>query len=542
MNKWLKVTLVFLLAFSVLAACSKENNAKSEDEPTKSPASTGNESGTEGDEKDKLAFPLAETAELDILAFKASSSKVNDYNEYELYKNLEKETNVHINWTLVDEMSKMEKLNLIFSSGEYPDAIYGSMVGGIDLSNWANQGLLLPLNELIEKHAPNLKKLFEEYPEYKKAITHADGNIYALPKAVDAPFYRAPDTMWINKKWLDAVGRAVPTTTDELYEALKAFQGKDLNGNGKKDEIPMSFMFNSNWIGGNSLASSFGIMDHQWNHSYIKDGKVLFAPQQEGYKDYVRYMNKLYSEGLLDQEMITQTSAIYHAKLQNEVPILGVASYPIASTLTNGDEYVPLLGLKGPNGDIGWKQENPGIWSGAFMMTSSNKNPEITMKWVDTHYDFEMSLEIQEGPVGIGLKKLADGTYEDMPTPDGMDNMTFNFSLAPGFNAPNIIPSKNYSDGIFITPREKEELAAYKLKEPLLTLQGLNTLLIYEADDYEALSVFEDMNGPNGYVNSSFADFLMKGLTDEKWEKHLEQLKKLGVDTFLEIHSKYQLK
>ncbi|MFC5407182.1 extracellular solute-binding protein [Cohnella soli] len=537
MKKWFSLTLVVVLILSLLAACSSDKETKQGGNKPASPSAT-EDVVQESPSGDKYVFPLKEQQTLDILAFKGSSIKVRDYNEFELFKRLENKTNVHINWTLADETTLMEKLNLVFASGTYPDAIYGAMVGGTSLSSWAKQGILIPLNDLIDNYAPNLKKIFEKHPEYKAAVTHYDGNIYSLPKAVDAPFYQAPDTMWINKKWLDQVGLPVPTTTDELYEALKAFKGKDFNGNGKKDEIPMSFLYNSHWLGGFSLSNSFGIMDN-FSHTYIKDHKLMFAPQQEEYRDYVQYMHTLYSEGLVDKEMFTQTPQVYFSRLQNEVPVVGVASYPINSYLTNGDEYVPLLGLKGPKGEFGWKKENPGIWVGAFMITSSNKSPELTMKWIDSHYDSEMSLEIQEGPVGLGLKKLDDGKYEDIPAPNGMDNVEFRASMAPGYNAPNIIPSENYTDNIFITPRETEELKAYKLKEPLLKYEPLNSVLVYDAADYEELEKYGDLST---YISTIFADFVINGVTDEKWQKHLEQVKKLGVDKFLEIHSKYQLK
>ncbi|WP_214628087.1 extracellular solute-binding protein [Paenibacillus agaridevorans] len=530
-KKWTSLMSVFIVSTLLLAACSSNN------EPTQKesdPPAEATQAVNEGD----FTFPLKEQVELDILAFKGASIKVRDYNEYELFKRLEERTNVHVNWTLADESALMEKLNLVFAGGSYPDAIYGAMVGGASLSSWAKQGILMPLNDLIDRHAPNLKKLFEDYPQYKAAVTHYDGNIYSLPKAVDAPFYQAPDTMWINKKWLDQVGLPIPTTTDELYNALKAFKGKDLNGNGKQDEIPMTFMYNSHWLGGFSLSNSFGIMDN-FNHTFIKDNKLIYAPQEQAYRDYAEYMHSLYSEGLLDNEMFTQTPQVYYSRLQYEEPVVGVASYPINSFLTNGDEYVPLLGLKGPSGEFGWKKENAGIWIGAFMITSANENPEVTMQWIDSHYDFEMSLEIQEGPVGIGLKKLDNGKYEDMPSPDGMDNSEFNSSIAPGYNAPNIIPADNYRNNIFITPRETEELAAYVLKEPLLKYEPLNSVLVYDAEDYEALEDFDDLSN---YISTIFADFVINGVTDDKWQTHLDQLKKLGVDKFLDIHSKYQLK
>ncbi|MFS0725398.1 extracellular solute-binding protein [Paenibacillus sp. 1P07SE] len=490
-----------------------------------------------------IEFPLAEKLTLRFFALKAVANKVTDYNQYELFQQLEEETNVHIEWSIADETARLERLNLMVASGDYPDAVYGSSITGSMLSTWAKQGIAIPLNDLITAYAPNIQKAFAENPAYKEAITHADGNIYSLPTIQDRPFQQAPDTMWINKNWLDQVGLDVPETTEELYAALQAFKGKDLNGNGKDDEIPMSFMYRTHWKGGNSLAMSFGIMDPAYDHTYINDGQIYFAPQQDQYRDYVDYIGKLYAEDLIDQEMFTQTNPIYEAKLRGETAVLGVLSYPINSYVTDGDQYVPLLGLKGPNGDWGWTKQTPGINVGGFVITSSNRHPEITMKWIDSHFDFEKSLELLKGPLGQGLIRLDNGKYEAVAPPQGMSENDFAWTMAPGFQSPKIIPASNYADGTFISPREAEELAAYQLKEPLLKFEPLNNILVYEEEDYEALEhVDTDLNNPNGYIDTIFAEFVMNGTTDEKWAKHLDQLEKLGIRTYLEVHGKYQVK
>ena len=46
----------------------------------------------------------------------------------------------------------------------------------------------------------------------------------------------------MNLPWLEALGLSIPETTDQYYETFKAMKGKDLNGNGQDDEIPL-FMF-----------------------------------------------------------------------------------------------------------------------------------------------------------------------------------------------------------------------------------------------------------------------------------------------------------
>ena len=51
-----------------------------------------------------------------------------------------------------------------------------------------------------------------------------------------------PGPFLINKTWLDAVGKEVPTTVDEWVDCLRAFkEAGDLNGNGEADEVPYSF-------------------------------------------------------------------------------------------------------------------------------------------------------------------------------------------------------------------------------------------------------------------------------------------------------------
>ena len=95
--------------------------------------------------------------------------------------------------------------------GEYPDAFMGAL-GGSDngIITYGNEGIYIPLNDLIDQYAPNFKKrVEEEYPDLMKMITCADGNIYGMPSVLYNPDIY--NNTFINKKWLDAVGAEVPT-------------------------------------------------------------------------------------------------------------------------------------------------------------------------------------------------------------------------------------------------------------------------------------------------------------------------------------------
>ena len=92
------------------------------------------------------------------------------------------QTHVQIKWNLYPDADKIQKLNLELSSGgNLGDVIMGDF--GADnsfLATYGSQGALLPLEDLIEKYAPDIKEQFEQYPDLKKSVTAPDGHIYGL--------------------------------------------------------------------------------------------------------------------------------------------------------------------------------------------------------------------------------------------------------------------------------------------------------------------------------------------------------------------------
>ena len=115
----------------------------------------------------------------------AKSRHNKNFADLEFFQRLEQETGVHIEWNMSSEDGWKEKKGLLFA-GELPDAFYGQgILSDVDVIKYGNQGMLIPLNDLIDKHAPNVKKLLEENPEYKKQLTAPDGNIYSLPSLTE---------------------------------------------------------------------------------------------------------------------------------------------------------------------------------------------------------------------------------------------------------------------------------------------------------------------------------------------------------------------
>lgn len=111
---------------------------------------------------------------------------------------------------------------------------------------YSDQDLFVPTEDLIDKYCPNLTKIYEERPEYKGGSTAPNGHSYGFPYVEEMyGLVLTPGPFLINKTWLDAVGKEVPTTVDEWVDCLRAFkEAGDLNGKVKR----MKFRIHSAWV------------------------------------------------------------------------------------------------------------------------------------------------------------------------------------------------------------------------------------------------------------------------------------------------------
>src|SRR5690625_489159 len=93
-----------------------------------------------------------------------------------------------------------------------------------------------------------------------------------------------------------------PETTDEFYEYLKA--AKELSVNGE-DVIPFSSVSMDrlyHWISGAFGVSNKGILQQLVDED-PDNGEMRFYPIADDYKQMLEYMNKLYTEELIEENI-----------------------------------------------------------------------------------------------------------------------------------------------------------------------------------------------------------------------------------------------
>jgi putative aldouronate transport system substrate-binding protein len=534
----LSMLLVVLMVAASLAACTQTPAASPSQGGAASAAPTVAPSAT----TDRLAnlnpegYPVVkEPITLKIMGESAATQ--GDWAGMKFFKVLSEKTNIKFEFTTAPIENWEERKNLAFASNNLPDIFYGCILTTNDEQTYGGQGYLIPLESLLDQYSVNFKGLMDKDANIKKDITTPDGHIYALPFVNDMK-RDLTEKLWFNKKWCDTLSIPVPTTTDELYTTLKAFKEKDPNGNGQADEIPMSFKDLNNPLDLRLMLSYWGLTVDQTTYISNKDGTLVFAPNQPEFKEYLTYMNKLYKEGLLDNESFTQTNEQLKAKGKETPMKLGAfvnAGAFLVVPNENNEDYIALPPLKTKDGKQEWLKYDP-VFAGAFAVTKNCALPEAAIRMVDWMYSSEGALVQMRGVENEDyVYTNAEKTQCKLNIPEGFANfeeyrakkLTPNSgSRTPGIGG-GTLPVVYNPLNDYINQQVDANLVPY-WKTPL-------PHLYFSADDQKKVATISA--DVNSYVVQSMARFITGDLNIESgWATYISDLDKMGIQDYVKIY------
>lgn len=489
-------------------------------------------------ELENVSFPLKEKVSLKMMSQSAPLAP-NDPNDKLIFQRLEEETNLHIDWTNYSS-DFAEKRNLDIASGDLPDAIFNAAAGDYDLLNWAESGVIVPIEDLIEDYMPNLKKIFDENPEYRQMSTAPDGHIYSMPWIEELgegkeSIHTVNGMAWINKEWLDNLGLEMPQTTDQLMTVLEAFKTQDPNGNGEADEIPFSFINN----GGNEdlkfLMGAFGLGDNDDHLVVDNDGQVQFTASKEGYKEAIKYFNEMNNKGLIDKEAFEQDWNTYVAKGKEHK--YGVYFTWDKANITGADDsYDVLPVLAGPDGTKHVTRTNGmGFSRDRFVITSANKNLELTARWIDKMYEPLQSVQNNWGTYGdeaqANIFELKDGMLKHLPLEGTAPGELRQKTEAGG---PLAVLDSYYGTVTTMPDDAKWRLdLMHDTYLPYITEDNIYPRVFLEKEETDRLAKIEtDMWD---YIYRKRAEWITGGKIDEEWEEYLAELERVGLEEWIQI-------
>ncbi|WP_240669970.1 extracellular solute-binding protein [Actinoplanes solisilvae] len=469
--------------------------------------------------------------------------------------------------TTMDGGPAKEKRQIAISSGDYPDMFllipWVDAFSKTEVQKLGQQGVAVPLEDLIKENAPNLQKTLDSNPVLKAMSTAPDGHIYALPQWSDCYHCTYPYKLWINSAWLKKLNLQMPKTTEDLRTVLRAFKTQDPNGNGKADEIPMTTNAQDSRLIG-YLMGAFAHAPYGDNNGApalleLNGDKVASPVAKPEWREGLKYINSLYKEGLIAQASFTQNAEALQAVGNNpaavrlgSVPVLWPGIFVQLGSKDGRDkQYDAVPPLTGPAGKSYTGYNNPTSLGYTFMLTNkSSKEARVAaLKMLDYMYTDEGQTIVNAGPEGVGwvkpgpedvaLDETVKPTWKAVPDTQRPKNVNWNalgqYNVTLALRNAQAVPKDIYAeDGL-----ERRLFEATKLYEPHVD----KALVFPEAQVWADQSSVSELatlkTNLDSYINQGELAFItgQKNI-DTDWDAFVKGLDGVGLPRYLELNQK----
>lgn len=504
-----------------------------------------------------LEFPLKEKATLTgTISYPANTES--EPNKRTIFKRLQEKTNVEIDWTAIQADQWSDKISLeMANTKNMTDFIFSAGFSDNDLLKYAKQGVIIPLEEYIDAYMPNLQAVFEKYPEYRTMCTDTDGHIWALPWIEQlgnekTAIQTIGNMSFINKKWLDFLNLKVPTTVEEFEQVLIAFRdhASEIQAEFGIDGsiIPMSCIVNDGdqdpSLIINGFGEGYGDADKTRHIAVTNDKEVICSATQDGYKEGIEWLHKLYEEGLIDTESFTQEWSTYVAK--GKSGRYGVCFSWDVANIDNLEDWVPLPALTADTRNITPQNGSftSGFDRGRCVVTAVAENPALVCAWLDQMYDPFQSPQNNWGTYGedddfdiFELSKNAEGGEMLKHAPLG-DASPVEVREAESVGGPLAVLNDYYD--VYVTCPDDAQYRLDWIKEyytPDMNLDYVYPNVFMNQEDTKKLSDLQ--TDIEKLINANKSDWIMNGFTDDDWNQYLSELDGYGLEEYLQIFQKY---
>lgn len=499
-----------------------------------------------------------------------SSNQAKSFNDAIEWQEYEKNLGIDIVWQEPPSGQAIEQFNLTIATDDMPDIMYyswsTSYPGGPDAA--IADGKIVALNDYIEEYAPNFYAYLEAHPDIKREITTDSGNIYCFPAvytytsedsdtwqdAIDRePYEESFIGLVIRKDLLDKAGLDIPVTLDDWYEALVAFKemGIKYPFSCQAMMLTMAQSFNSAFdvtlplIGYDSGTSAFALRE---------DGSIMYGPAEDGYGEYLEFMNRLYSEGLLDPDFMVQDRPTVQSKILNgevgawvEMMPSGLGNLRNQILAEDPDSEFYPVGVLNPVKEEGqqliYKQGNLAYTGSGAAITTSCEDIATACKVLDYAWSEEGNRILNWGIEGTSYE-FVDGwpklTDQIINNDQGLAPSEA-FSVYRNLNGPYPMDHSQRLES-----KRDYSLAEGQVDENLASLDlwsssangtisaGLpsTTMLTEESSQYATA-----YNELSTYVAEMFSKFIMGNEPLENFDKYQENLEALGLQTVLDLQT-----
>lgn len=581
MKKVIALILAAVIVVSMTACASqgKETETAQATAATMQATATSEaatQAGTDAKETEAVEtsrLPLVEPGSVTLTIGIKTNANTIDYETNEYTKWLEEQTGINLDFVTFSSTSSeaATQFSLMVNSGEkLPDIMWGYFgITPAAINEYGEDGYIVDLSEYFKNDAYYYNQRLESLDEatvnniWAFGKDPTNGAIYTFPSYTYSPDVDIiANKALINTKWLEAVGSEMPQTVNELEEVLTKFLAEDPNGNGKTDEMGL--------VG--SLADVAGSDICEWvlnayifnNDAYWfnidENGSVYLPYTKNEYREGLKKLNDWYKKGLISDLYFTvqdKNEMMALATPADGVSIAGVyAGHPqliVENEAENLFEYEALPALKDETGLGGYQAINSATFQYRNFITTDCEDPELAFKLLDFMACEESTINqrygpgnweyAQEGDVnadGVQLTAIAkDGTLWSTQNNvhwHVLSGIIFDYSKTKvmtqdAFDAlKNGETSETWSDRS-TSWRHDQEKVWFAGAQP----KNVFYQVVYNSNETEELS--EIITNVQSYIKEAKALFIngsMDPNKDEDWQKYLDSLKALGIDTYVE--------
>lgn len=472
---------LMLMSSMLIAGCGGNNNNAANNTTSNN---TGNTPAASNAAADDTAL---DTSPFTISFFGGDASPNWNKMQDEVGKAITEKTGVTIDAEFdVGSGGGDQKIPMMAASGDVPDLIFAKG----NLSTLVDAGLIIDMTELIDKYAPNLKKVYgENMGRLKYSLD--DQAIYQIPTnmGVGQQAFDATGGFEIQHRVLKELGYPEVKTLADYEKVLKDYVALHPETDGQPT-IPLTLNADDWKIMITVTNPAFTTTGAPDDGEYYVDPETYEAQlhyKRPAEKEYFRWLNGMYAQGLLDKDTFVQKDDQYKAKVASG-RVLGLISQEWeysdgenALKAAGKDEYTyghfPVT-LSDEYKDHSFMQT--GIDGYGLAITTAAKDPVRIIKWLDWMSSDEGQILRTWGIEGTHYTVNADGKREVLPEiSDGLANDTANTQKKTGIGQ-YLIFGARYGDGVkdstdnyyttsfpeqivaSYSDAEKESLAGYK--------------------------------------------------------------------------------
>lgn len=558
MKRVLAGILAAVTVFSV-TACGNSDN---EPDNTKENGQESEEPSTSDSYYNETGYPICdEPITITVSGVQGSSP---DWNNTLLVKVVEEKLGIKLECAPISSDAWANQYALMLSTGEMPDLVIYGCMDKAQVNADGEDGYWLDLNEYMDL-MPNLQAFMEEYPSFATNQKTADGKIYSLGRIAPSRVNNIYSQIYYDKTLTDAAGVGEIKTVDDFYEALKLVK------EAYPDKKPLACTFDAEpaYKIDHILRAAFGVESGDNTGLLVADenGKVSYADISDNYREYLKYMNKLAEEGLLDTEAFMVTTDEYYANIEaGKYVFYSAASMEMTAednaAVAAGDysvqeKYEMIYGLTSDYQEEVTYLVNNGVLSMALIFVNAETEyPEAICRLIDFFASEEGQLLSVYGVENESFEYVDDGygnqvidqekfwdseNYESIGTWANQEIViNQGFTLSWGFgnmyleNAPEDVLREIASDpsaGDYFSARELVEFEEDVERE----LETMLPLVLTSEENDKVATIQTDIIN---YLKTMKASFIMgekDPYDDAVWEEYVNQVYAMGYEQLMDV-------